>query len=173
MSVQIDFANLSLKDALDLAIFIEEEARERYQEFFDQMVLHHTPEAAEFFHTMVGNEAKHEAELSARRQSLFRDAPRTVKRSQLREVEAPDYDQTRAFMTARRAMDVALKCEIKAYDFFAGALPHIKDPEVRSLFEELRGEEELHQDMVRKELGKLPPDPDIDPEVFVDEPTAQ
>jgi rubrerythrin len=173
MSAQIDFANLSLKDALDLAILIEEEAKERYEEFVDQMTLHHTPEAAEFFRAMVDNEARHQAELTTWRQSLFEDAPRMVTRSQLWDVEAPDYDQTRAFMTAREAMGVALQCEIKAYDFFAGALPHIKDSEVRSLFEELRDEEMLHQDMVLKELKKLPPDPGIDPEIFADEPTAQ
>jgi len=33
----IDFASLSLKDALDLAVLVEEEARERYEEFADQM----------------------------------------------------------------------------------------------------------------------------------------
>ena len=49
MSTKIDFANLSLMDALDLAIFIEEEAKERYTEFYDQIVVHHTPEAAAFF----------------------------------------------------------------------------------------------------------------------------
>jgi len=173
MSTHIDFADISLKDALDLAILIEEEARERYEEFFDQMILHHTPEAAEFFHAMIGNEAKHEAELAARRQSLFRDEPRVVQRSQLWEIEAPGYDEARAFMTARKAMKVALECEIKAYDFFAGALPHIKDPGVHSLFEELRDEEKLHQEMVRREIDKLPPDSGLDPEIFADEPTAQ
>lgn len=173
MSAKIDFANLSLRDALDLAILIEEEAKERYAEFVDQMVLHHTEEAAEFFRAMIGNEARHEAELTARRRSLFEDAPRVVKRSMLWDVEAPDYDQTRAFMSARQAMQVALKAEIKAHDFFAAALPHIKDPQVARLFQELREEELMHQTMVRRELQKLPPDPGIDPEVFVDEPTAQ
>ncbi|MBZ5498073.1 MAG: ferritin family protein [Acidobacteriia bacterium] len=173
MTTKIDFANLSLKDALDLAILIEEEAKDRYAEFVDQMVLHHTPDAAEFFRTMIGNEARHEAELSVRRRSLFENAPRLVKRSMLWDVEAPDYDQTRAFMSARQAMGVALQSEIKAHDFFESALPHIKDPEVRTLFEELRQEELQHQVMVRRELEKLPPDSGIDPEAFVDEPTAQ
>ena len=45
--VAIDFAALSLQDALDLAILIEEEAQERYLEFVDQMQQHHTPEADE------------------------------------------------------------------------------------------------------------------------------
>jgi rubrerythrin len=173
MSTKVDFANLCLRDALDLAILIEEEARERYIEFVDQMVLHHTQEAADFFRAMAGNEARHEAELNARRISLFRDEPRRIKQSMLWEVEAPDYDQTRAFMSVRQAMEVALRSEIKAHEFFVEALPNITDPEVRALFEELRDEEMVHQSLVRRELEKIPPDLEIDPNVFVDEPTAQ
>jgi rubrerythrin len=44
---------------------------------------------------------------------------------------------------------------------------------VRALFEELRDEEMVHQSLVRRELEKILPDLDIDPNVFVDEPTAQ
>ncbi len=173
MSTKIDYANLSLMDALDLAIFIEEEAKERYTEFYDQMVVHHTPEAAAFFYEMIGNENRHEVELSARRRSLFQAEPRRVKRSMLSEVEAPEYDKTRVFMSARQAMEVALECEIKAHDFFDHTLPHIKNPEVQDLFQELRDEELLHQQLVRREMDKLPPDSGIDPDAFADEPTAQ
>ncbi len=173
MSAKIDFARLSLKDALDLAIIIEEEAKDRYEEFVDQMAKHHTPEAEEFFRAMVTNEARHEAELTSRRRSLFENEPRIVKRSMIWDVEAPEYDKARAFMSAHQAMSVALQCEIKAHDFFAAALPHIQNPEVRALFEELRTEELYHQELVRRELAKLPPGPEIDPEAFVDEPTAQ
>ena len=73
MPPTIDFATLSLQDALDLAILIEEEAKERYEEFADQLAKHHTPEAAQFFQTMAGNEAKHGADLLMRRQALFGD----------------------------------------------------------------------------------------------------
>ena len=37
MTTEIDFRKLSLKDALDLAILVEDEAMERYNEFTDQM----------------------------------------------------------------------------------------------------------------------------------------
>ena len=104
----IDFASLTLQDALDLAILIEEEAKERYEEFADNLSLHHTPEAAHFFTTMAGNEAKHGSELRARRQMLFGDAPTRVTRDMLWDVEAPDFDQPRMFMTARQAMDAAM-----------------------------------------------------------------
>jgi rubrerythrin len=174
MAIQgIDFARLSLIDALDLAVLIEEEAQERYEEFAAQMEQHRTREAARFFHLMAGNEAKHGAELAARRAELFDDAPRRVTRTQIFDVEAPDYDAARAFMSPRRAMEAALASEVKAHGFFQQALPFITDPQVRELFEELRGEEVEHQALVKAELAKLPPDSGLSDEDFVDEPAAQ
>jgi erythrin-vacuolar iron transport family protein len=169
----IDFTRLSLQDALDLAILIEEEAQERYEEFAHQMKTHHTPDAARFFTFMAGNEAKHGSELAARRQMLFKNAPVAVTRAMLFDVEAPDYDQARAFMTPRAAMQAALQSEEKAYAFFAAALPRIDNVEVKALFAELRDEEVEHQNLVRAELAKLPPDSDVRPDDFEDEPTAQ
>jgi rubrerythrin len=168
----IDFATLSLKDALDLAILIEEEARERYEEFVDQLELHHTAEAAQFFRHMAANEMKHGDELAARRQALFGQEPCAVTRDMLWDVEAPEYHQARVFMSARHAMEVALDAETKAHDFFAGALAHVADPEVRALFEELRQEEVEHQVLVRQHLARLPPDPEADPDDYADEPVS-
>jgi rubrerythrin len=169
----IDFASLSLKDALDLAILVEEEAQERYLEFVSQMEQHHTPEAADFFRAMAGNEDKHGEELRDRRRSLFGDAPSRVSRDMLWDVEAPDYDETRAYMSARQAMAVALRAETKAQEFFVKALPHITNDDVRELFEELRDEEVVHQTLVREALRNLPPEPEADPEDYEDEPVGQ
>ena len=139
MAIQgIDFAKLSLKDALDLAILIEDEAQERYEDFASQMEQHRTPEAARFFRYMVENEAKHGRELSSRRLQLFGDAPRSVTPSMIFDIEAPDFDAARAFMTPRMAMEAALASEVKAHAFFVSALPALQDLEVRALFEELR-----------------------------------
>jgi rubrerythrin len=172
MSATIDFASLSLQDALDLAILVEEEAQERYLEFVDQMEQHHTPDAARFFATMARNEQKHGDELRARRRALFGDVPARVKRSQLWDVEAPDYDQPRALMSARQAMEVALRSEIKAHEFFVSALPHLSDPGVKELFEELRAEEVAHQTLVREAMATLPPHDDADPGDYEDPPVA-
>lgn len=168
----IDFAGLGLQDALDLAILVEEEAQERYLEFVDQMQQHHTPEAASFFSTMAQNEEKHGKELRARRRALFGDAPSRMKRSMLWDVEAPDYDQPRAFMSARQAMQVALVSETKAYEFFVQALPHIADAEVKRLFGELRDEELLHQSLVREAMRNLPESAEPDASDYEDEPVA-
>ncbi len=173
MSNDINFGALTLKDALDLAILIEDEAQERYQEFASQMELHHTPEAARFFVFMARNEAKHGRELREKRQDLFADQPAEVDRSQLFDVEAPEYEQAEAFMTARQALLVAYQAEVKAYEFFDHALPSVADPKVQELFKELREEEVEHQQLVKDELAKLPPEPGFDPDDFVDEPVAQ
>jgi rubrerythrin len=173
MADTIDFAQLSLQDALDLAILVEEEAQERYLEFVDQMEKHHTKEAAEFFAAMARSEQKHGAELRARRRALFGDAPSRMRRSMLWDVEAPDYDQPRAFMSARQAMDVALASETKAHGFFVQAIPHIADPEVKRLFQELRDEEILHQSLVREAMRSLPEGEEPDPGDYEDEPVAQ
>jgi len=164
MAAKLDFTKLDLRDALDLAILIEEEARERYEEFADQMELHHTPAAARFFRFMAGNEEKHRTQLAARRRTLFGDASVAVRRTMLFDVEAPDYDEARVFMSARAALEAALRAEEKAHAFFDAALPRVADADARALFTELRAEEVAHQTLVRNELAKLPP-----PDPFADE----
>jgi len=173
MTTEIDFRKLSLKDALDLAILVEDEAMERYNEFTDQMLKHHTEESARFFRFMAGNEKKHGDELRERREKLFGDAPRAVDRSMLFDVEAPSYERARAFMSVHQALRVALDAEVKAWDFFDQALPTIADPDVKALFTELREEEVDHQNLVKAEMAKQPPEKDLDPDDFVDEPVGQ
>jgi erythrin-vacuolar iron transport family protein len=174
MSVQgIDFAHLSLRDALDLAILIEAEAQERYEELAHQMTIHDSPAPAAFFRLMAGHEAKHGAQLAERRRKLFADAPRTVMRAMLWDVEAPDYDEARAFMSAHEAMRTALRSEKKAHAFFVAALPQIGDPDVEQLFTDLCAEEVVHQNLVKAEIAKLAPEPEAGGDDFADEPNAQ
>jgi erythrin-vacuolar iron transport family protein len=169
----IDFGALSARDALDLAILIEDEAEERYQELAHQLDIHRTPDAAAFFRSMARNEATHRARLVERRSGLFGDAPRAVSRASLWDVEAPEYDEARAFMTVRQAMETALRSEEKAQAYFVAALEHVREAQVRALLEELRDEEVLHQDMIRREMVRLGAEAEIQTEDFTDEPTSQ
>ena len=171
MAKEIDFTRLTLQDALDLAVLIEDEAKDRYREFAEQMDACFTPEAARFFRFMSDNEAKHSQVLRARRQARFEALPVLVHRSMIWEVEAPAYEKARSFISVRKVLEIALEAEIKAHDFFAAAIPHLTDPDVRALFEELRIEEMEHREMVTKELMKQPPDDPGDPDDFADEPT--
>ena len=72
----LDFATLSLLDALDLAVFVEEEAMDRYGELAEQLEMHDTEDAARFFRFMEKNEAKHRATLLEQRTARFGDTPR-------------------------------------------------------------------------------------------------
>ena len=165
----IDFRSLTLKDALDLAISIEEEAKERYEQFAKITGGRYAGDAADMFRQMAGYEAKHWGELDRKRRELFGNAPRRITPEGIDDVEAPDRGQPRTFMSARQALEVALASEMKAHDFFDEALAHVKDPSVRTLFEELREEEKRHVTMVGAWLQKLPPGPDVE-EGEADEP---
>jgi rubrerythrin len=153
MTVRLDFSTLSLRGALDLAITIEEEAQLRYVEFADRVA---DPEAAAFFREMVENESKHRRQLEARRHVLFRHEPARFETSLLdREVEAPDRADVPRSISAREAMEVALRAEVRAFDFYDGALPYVSDPDVKVFFAELREEEREHQTMLRAKLARL------------------
>jgi rubrerythrin len=169
MTAALDYASLTLQDALDLAILIEEEARDRYMEFTRVVGGRYAGDASDMFRLMASYETRHGAELAERRRARFGDAPSRVSREQLYDVEAPDPGKPRVFMSARQALEVALSSEEKAFDFFSSALPYVKDEEVRVLFEELRGEERKHQELVRAKLERLPPGPDVE-EDEADEP---
>lgn len=166
----IDFESLPLVKALDLAVLIEEEAKERYEEFAEQMEVHRTPEAARFFEFMAANEEKHRAELAARREQLFGDEPSEVTRAMLFDIEAPDYNEARAFMTAGESLATAMQSEKKAWEFFDRLIPKVTDPDVRALFEELREEELEHQKLVQEQIDQLPPEDQFRVEDFEDPP---
>jgi len=159
--MSLDFGRMDLRDALDLAILMEEEARVRYLEFSALVGGRYTGDASDTFKLMASYEEKHRTQLAARRSSLFPDAPRRVTMEMLDDAEAPDRGTPRVFMSARDAVEVALLSEEKAWTFFDQALKFVKDPGVRDLFIELRAEEAEHKKLLAGRLKKLPAGPDL------------
>ncbi len=153
MSTSLDLSKLSLMDALDFAILIEEEARQRYEMFAKQLS---GSDAGSFFASMAKNEAKHGTEILERRMALFGKVPMKLKLHDLYDVEAPETGAPRRGMSTVQAFELGLAAEKKAYDFYDIALPGITDPEVRTLFTELRDEELEHVEMLNKAMAKLP-----------------
>lgn len=169
MATQINFSKINLQDALDLAILVEEEAKERYEEFARQIGSSYTGDAGTFFTFMAENEAKHGQELAAQRKKLFGDKPSSITHdmiSEVNDVEAPEYDKARPFMSPMHALQVALACEVKAYHFFNQAINHVTDPDVKKLFSELKDEEIHHQNLIKDLMKKTPGDasPEVDPD---------
>jgi rubrerythrin len=153
---ELDFTRLDLRDALDLAILIEEEAKERYVAFAKIVGGRYAGDASEVFRRMAVNEEKHGTQLAELRESLFPGEPRRMTRDQVDEVEAPAMNQARLTLTSRRAMEIAIESETKAHDFFSRACRAAVDPKVRRLFMDLREEEREHEQMLRKRLPDFP-----------------
>jgi rubrerythrin len=156
------FEKLTAQDALDLAILVEEEAQERYLVLARQVGGRYAGDAGDMFRAMAASEARHGQQLAERRLRLFGDAPRSVTRDMIYQVEAPDLGAPRVFMSARQAMEIALASEQKAREFFERALEAVRDPRVREVLSELREEEVQHEAWVRVRLEKLPPGPDLE-----------
>ncbi len=150
MNGKIDFLKLDLMDAVDLAIMIEDEAKERYEEFTTQVGSRYTGDAADVFFTMAKYELAHKEQLVAFRKKLFGVTPARMTRDMIWDVEAPSQSAPRTFMSSLQAMEVALEGELKAHEFYSQALNVVKDEAVRSLFEELRNEEIEHQNLLKK-----------------------
>lgn len=164
MSVKIDFSALDLMDALDLAVLIEAEARDRYNFFAEQIGRRDTVDAASVFASMAINEAKHGDQLAERRRQLFGDKPMRVSKTALFDVEAPELGAPRWNMSPLKAFQLALASEEKAYWFYNEALKHVQDAGVRELFTELRDEETEHMRLVMDAIAALPPGSDVDVE---------
>lgn len=162
MFTRIDFAKLTLMDALDLASLIEVEAYQRYTLFAAQLGRRDVGDAGSVFRSMAENEKKHGDQLARRRKTHFGDAPAKVTLDDLFDVEAPDVGAPRWNMSALNAFKVALAAEQKAFAFYDQAIPGVRQPDVKALFEELREEEAEHIRMVEGIIAKLPPEAAIE-----------
>ena len=162
MSVKINFATLDLMDALDLAVLIECEARDRYNFFAEQIGRRDGVDAGSIFESMAVNEEKHGQQLAERRKQLFGDKPVRVSKTAIFDVEAPEFGAPRWNMSAFKALQLALSSEEKAYGFYDEAIKFVKDAGVRELFTELRDEETEHVGLVKKAMAALPPGSDVD-----------
>jgi rubrerythrin len=157
MPTRLDFSQLTLMDALDLATLIEVEAQRRYTQFAEQLGSRDTDDAGAVFESMAVNEAKHGEQLAERRLALFGEDRPKVKLDDIFDVEAPDFGAPRRNMSPLDAYLVALSSEEKAFAFYDQALRYVNQPQVKTLFEELRDEEAEHVQMLKEIIAKLPP----------------
>jgi rubrerythrin len=162
MPVRVDFSKLTLMDALDLATLIEVEAFKRYTQFAEQLGIRYAGDAASVFQSMAVNENKHAEQLAQRRLALFGDERPKVKLDDIFDVEAPDFGAPTQNMSPLKAYWVALYSEKKAFEFYDQALRHVDQPDVKTLFEELRAEEAEHVQMLEAIIDKLPPSAKVD-----------
>jgi len=162
MFPKIDFSQLNLMDALDIAILVENEAFERYTLFFFFLGHRYPDDAADVFRKMARNEKKHADELTQQRKALFGDAPVVINKDLLFDVEAPEISSPRWNMSPFKAFQLVLSSEEKAFAFYDEALSYVNDAEVHTLFSELRDEEAEHVRMITDFISALPSEAYID-----------
>jgi rubrerythrin len=156
MPLELDFRTLTPADALDLAVLIEEEARQRYLELVDSARDGHADEEAiRFFARMARHEHHHGQELLERRERLYPDVIPRVNAAMLSGIETPHLDSPEALADLRTCLEAAMAAERTAEGFFRRALREAPHPEVRRLFEELAEEEVEHQKLVADQLARL------------------
>jgi rubrerythrin len=144
MGLDFDFSRLDAQDALDLAIFVEEEARDHYEYLVKWMESQGNSEAAEFFRKMARWEVAHLDQVTAQRKELFGDAPARYASNVAWEVEAPDYDAMGKKVSLEEAFEIARGAETRARDYYAGALEYASDPKLVEILEGLRDAEIHH-----------------------------
>jgi erythrin-vacuolar iron transport family protein len=162
MTTKLDISKLTLMDAIDLAALIEVEAFKRYTLFAEQLGIRDSGDAGAVFKSMAVNERKHGEQLAERRLALFGDKPPKVRLDDIFDVEAPDVGAPSSNMSPLKAYQVALASEKKAFAFYDEALHHVKQPDIKALFEELRGEEAEHVQMIEEIIAKLLPSAALD-----------
>jgi erythrin-vacuolar iron transport family protein len=155
MALPIDFAKLDARDVLDIAIFVEQEAQQRYDEFAAAMQRAGKEKVAVFFTKMSRIEAGHEQQITRRRRDLFADQPRRFTDNVVWGVELPDTEKDLATLTPREAFEMALQAETRAHDYYADALEFITQSGVAELLANLRDAELEHKRLIQREIDNL------------------
>lgn len=154
MALEVDFSKMDGRDALDIAIVIEDEAQLAYEHLAEWVASDGNTEAAEFFNRMAVREKRHKAEIGERRRELYGEAPVRHDEDAPWQAEVPDYESLGKNVNLEEAFKVAMGAETRAHDFYADAIDYIEDETVVELFDWLRKAEIEHQRMLTEEMAR-------------------
>lgn len=156
MGLQLDWSMLDAMDFLDMAIQVEVEAEDHYNELITWLKDTASPEALDFFEKMAVREARHRDQIKAKRDELFGDTPSRYPDWVPWEVEAPEsWEHVDAAMDLGKALEMSLKMESNARDYYASAIDYARDTQVEDILVGLRAAEEEHVRLVQSEIDKL------------------
>ena len=158
------------------AVTVEDEAAQRYDELADVMDVHHNDEVAALFRRMAGYSRRHLAEATERAESaggLPDLKPWEYEWGTGESPESGPIGDSHYLMTPHHALQLAMKAERGARDFYAGIAAHAEDPNIRAAAEEFAEEEAEHVAELKRWLERYPEpkpgwDEDLDPPVSVD-----
>lgn len=154
MALDIDFSKLDAQDVLDIAILVEQEAQDNYEQLTSWMEADGNHEVAGFFAKMATLEQRHRDQLVAQRHELFGDTPPRHSSRAVFEVEQPSYDDMTGKVTLEQAFELGMDAERRAGEYYGEALEYASDPQVVSLFESLKRSEQDHLRMLQAQRDR-------------------
>lgn len=157
---QQSFSELTAEEVLMLAIDVERSNGSRLRTF-SELFVDYAPDAAKLFAEMADEEDEHGRLLEGVYERRFSEAQRTVQEADVQEViEAHDLDDGEHLvfddMNLRRALQIVLKSERHAEEFYRQATLAASDPELKELFQQLTEFEDGHVQWIVRPLPRLP-----------------
>lgn len=162
-----EFSSLTPKEALHVAIFVEERNSDIYTQFAELFDGFNDPESAEIastFWDMAEEERRHGADLQKRYEDRYGHDPCAITDDEIRDtIEVPKFESGNIFAIARaqvstaprnNALEVALAAEKSAMKFYTRLVEYTDDPELRGLYEELASDESDHTRVLQRRLAK-------------------
>lgn len=163
----------SVEELLAHANALEMEAEERYLALADQMEAHNNTEVAQLFRRMAEIEGKHIQRVDKLSEGF--EVPHIAPWDLQWEGEAPeaiDSSEVHYLMKPYHALQLALRHEKRAADFFAELFETVENEEVRAMAKQLAQEEYDHVRLIEEWLEKVP-QPDDDWSEDPDPPNTQ
>jgi rubrerythrin len=146
----------SLSDFMARAYAMELEATERYALFADQLETHNNAEVAQVFRKLADIEALHAKQILS--QMNWPSMPR-LPVAYAWEGEAPEtapFESVHYLMQPYHALAIALRCEMRAQEYYESIGREVNDPQVRAAAAELAAEEREHVNLVREWMRRVP-----------------
>ncbi len=162
-----EFSSLSAREALNVAIFIEQRNADLYRQFGELFEGFHDPESCEIastFWDMAEEEERHGSTLKQRYLERFgRHLPTYISEEEIRDkIEVPKILTGEIFDIARaqvsqvprnRALEIALAAEQSAMKFYGRLVSITDDTDLRTLYEELANLEDDHVRSLQRRIA--------------------
>lgn len=159
------FASLDPKEALHIAIFVEErnaEVYHRFAEIFTEFGDEESLEISTVFWEMAVEERGHRQLLQQKYDEQFGDAPCSLTEEDLVEfIEVPRLEDGDVFRPREdgeqarvRALRVALKAEVGAQEYYAKLWQQTADGPLRQLYHELADMEDDHVALLTSKVAQ-------------------
>lgn len=159
-------------DFMVQAYAMENDARDRYTEFADQMEVHNNTEVAQLFRKLARIEGLHADKIM--KEMGWRKPPAAAEAWMWRQSEAPESvpsGELHYLMQPYHALELALQSEQRAASFFSGITRSTAPADVKRIAKEMAAEERDHVRLIQDWLKKVEKpragwDVDLDPPTY-------